>query len=87
MKDDHQPLSFSHRKGIYERYFKRPMDILGAITALVFLSPLFVVIAVMVRLRLGSPVIFTQRRPGIHGTVFSLYKFRTMTDDRDEKFV
>ena len=85
MKDDHQPLSFSHRKGIYERYFKRPMDILGAITALVFLSPLFVVIAVMVRLCLGSPVIFTQRRPGIHGTVFSLYKFRTMTDDRDEK--
>ncbi len=75
----------NHEKGFYEAYIKRPQDLLCASAALVVLSPVMVVTALLVRKNLGSPVIFTQERPGLHGKVFKLYKFRTMTDERDEQ--
>ena len=64
-----------HNKSFYECYIKRPQD---------FLSPIMLITAVLVHFKLGSPVIFTQERPGLHGEVFKLYKFRSMTDKRDE---
>ena len=74
----------SHKQGIYERYIKRPQDFLCALAATVGLSPVMLVTAVLVRKNLGSPVLFGQDRPGKDGKVFKLYKFRTMTDERDE---
>lgn len=64
---------------------KRLFDILITIPLLFFVSPILVAIVIMVRLSLGSPVLFTQVRPGLHGRPFTMYKFRTMTDDRDEQ--
>lgn len=63
---------------------KRAVDVLGSLSALVLLSPLLCVLCVLVRTKLGTPVIFMQERPGKNGKVFTLYKFRTMTDERDE---
>ncbi len=74
----------SHNKGFYEKYIKRPQDFLCASLALIILSPVMGVTALLVKRRLGSPVFFTQDRPGLYGETFKLYKFRTMTDDRDE---
>ena len=74
----------NHKKGIYERFIKRPQDFLCATLALIVLSPLLAVIAVLVRIKLGKPVLFTQDRPGLNNQVFKLYKFRTMTDERDD---
>lgn len=65
------------------RVLKRCFDILVAGAAAVALLPLFLVLSVMVRTYLGSPVLFTQRRPGRGGRIFTIYKFRTMTDERD----
>ncbi len=63
---------------------KRLFDILASASALVLLSPVFLVVVLLVRRKLGSPVFFTQIRPGIHGKPFKMFKFRTMTDERDE---
>lgn len=73
-----------HKQGIYEKYVKRPQDFCCVLLAAIVLSPIMIIIAVLVRFKLGTPVIFKQERPGMHGKVFTLYKFRTMTDDRDE---
>lgn len=73
-----------HKKGFYEKYIKRPQDFLCASLALVVLSPVMGVTALIVKKKLGSPVLFTQDRPGLDGKIFKLYKFRTMTDDKDE---
>ena len=73
------------RKGFYERYIKRPQDFLCALAAMIVLSPVMLITALLVRIKLGSPVLFAQERPGKDGKVFKLYKFRTMTDARDEK--
>ena len=73
------------RKGFYERYIKRPQDFLCALAAVIVLSPVMLITALLVRIKLGSPVLFAQERPGKDGKVFKLYKFRTMTDARDEK--
>lgn len=73
-----------HYKGFYEKYVKRPMDFFLASGAFVALSPILVGTAAAVRTKLGSPVLFTQNRPGKDEKVFKLYKFRTMTDERDE---
>lgn len=73
------------KAGIYERYIKRPMDIILSLIAIVGLAPVLLLVAVLVRKKLGKPVIFTQERPGLHEKIFKLYKFRTMTDERDEK--
>ncbi len=70
--------------GPYERFIKRPLDAFLATGALIVLSPVLLVTAVLVRVKLGSPVLFTQDRPGRDGKVFKLYKFRSMTDARDE---
>ena len=71
------------KHGFYEKYIKRPQDFLCALLAIVVLSPVMLVTAVLVRIKLGSPVLFTQERPGLHGKCFKLFKFRTMTDKRD----
>lgn len=75
----------SHKPyGPYERYIKRPQDFLCALVALIVLSPVFFVTAILVRIKLGSPIIFKQKRPGKDGVVFNLYKFRSMTNARKE---
>ena len=73
-----------HRKGFYEKFIKRPQDFLLALIATVILSPVLLVTAVLVRTKLGSPVLFRQERPGRNAKVFRLYKFRTMTDAKDK---
>ncbi len=73
-----------HKPGFYEKVIKRAFDIIIAFIALAVLSPVLLVTAVLVRTKLGSPVIFCQERPGKNEKVFKLYKFRTMTDERDE---
>ena len=73
----------SHKKGIYEKYIKRPQDFILSLIALIVLFPLLLVTAFLVRIKLGSPVIFKQPRPGLDGKIFNMYKFRTMTDERD----
>ena len=77
------------KRGIYEKYIKRALDVICATGAIVVFSPVYLGVAVLVKLKLGSPVLFTQDRPGLIGkdgreTVFKMYKFRTMTDERDE---
>lgn len=69
--------------GPYEKYIKRPQDFICALLATVVLSPVLLVTAILVRINLGSPVLFTQERPGKDGKVFKLYKFRTMLPPQD----
>lgn len=71
--------------GFYEKYVKRPQDFCCALAALIVLSPVLAVTAYLVKKKLGSPVIFRQRRPGLNGQIFEMWKFRTMTDARDEE--
>ena len=81
-----QKRSNSHKPyGPYERFIKRPLDAFLATGALIVLSPVLLVTAILVHVKLGYPVLFTQDRPGRDGKIFKLYKFRTMTDARDEK--
>lgn len=68
------------KKGIYELYFKRLQDILLSLIILVVLSPLLILVALLVRIEMGSPVLFIQKRPGRNSVIFKLYKFRTMTN-------
>ena len=70
--------------GFYERWVKRPQDFICALLAIVVFSPVMVITALLVRIKLGSPVLFTQERPGKDERIFRLYKFRTMTDEKDE---
>ncbi len=70
---------------MYRKFFKRILDIIISFSAIVILSPVLLVLAILVRVKLGSPVIFRQQRPGLNGKIFGLMKFRTMTDERDEK--
>lgn len=72
------------KPGVYARYIKRILDVLLSGCALVALSPVLLIVAVLVRTRLGSPVIFCQPRPGKDEKIFKMYKFRSMTDARDE---
>ena len=72
------------KKSLYERFFKRLLDIIIALTVLIVFFWLYIIIAVMVRVKMGSPVLFAQDRPGKDEKVFKLYKFRTMTDERDQ---
>lgn len=69
---------------MYRKYIKRLLDIVISLTALIVLSPVLLIVAVLVRCKLGSPVIFHQERPGYNEMIFRLCKFRTMTDERDE---
>lgn len=72
------------RYGLYEKFFKRFLDLIFGILLLTFFSWLYLIIAILVRVKLGSPILFTQERPGKNEKIFKLYKFRTMTDKRDE---
>lgn len=74
----------THRQGMYRRYFKRPMDIVLSGMALIVFWPIMLVVAILVKTKLGSPVIFKQKRPGLNEKIFTMYKFRTMTDERDD---
>ena len=69
---------------MYRKYIKRLLDIVISLTALVVLSPVLLIVAILVRCKLGSPIIFHQQRPGYNEEIFKLCKFRTMTDERDE---
>lgn len=69
---------------MYKNYLKRVMDFVLSLLAIIVLSPVLLVVAVLVRTKLGSPVLFTQERPGKDEKIFKLYKFRTMTDEKDE---
>jgi undecaprenyl phosphate N,N'-diacetylbacillosamine 1-phosphate transferase len=74
----------SSKDGIYNRFIKRPMDFLLSLIAILALSPVLLLVAILVRTKLGSPILFKQKRPGLTGKIFMMYKFRTMTDERDE---
>lgn len=78
MENKHKPY------GPYEKYLKRPIDILCALAAFIVFWWLYIIIAILVRIKLGSPVLFTQERPGKDEKIFKLYKFRTMTDARNK---
>lgn len=78
MKIKHEPY------GPYEKYFKRPIDFLCGLVAIIMFCWLYAIIAILVRIKLGSPVLFIQDRPGKDEKIFKLYKFRTMVDERDE---
>ena len=69
--------------GLYEAYIKRIQDFICAFIAIILLSPILLVVAIMVRIKLGSPIFFVQERPGLNGRVFRLYKFRTMLPPKD----
>ena len=71
-------------KGPYEAFFKRFIDIVVSVLVIVFFSWLYLILAIIVRIKLGSPVLFTQERPGKNGKIFKMYKFRSMSDKRDE---
>ena len=64
-----------HKKSIYEKYIKRILDFTLSLIALICLSPILLIVAILVRIKLGSPVIFKQKRPGKNEKIFTLYKF------------
>lgn len=72
-------------KGPYERFIKRPLDFVCALLAIIVFGWLYIIVAILVRVKLGSPILFKQERPGKNEKIFKLYKFRTMTDARDEE--
>lgn len=80
----HREEKLHHYRGIYEKYVKRPLDAMLSFLGLVVLSPVLVVTAVLVKVKLGAPVLFTQERPGRNEKIFKLYKFRTMRDAKDK---
>ena len=77
-KSEHKPY------GPYERFIKRPLDAFLATGALIVFSPILLITAILVRIQLGTPVLFTQERPGRDENIFKIYKFRSMTDEKDE---
>lgn len=74
---------FKGKNGLYNRFFKRAIDIICALLAITVFCWLYLIVAILVRVKLGSPIIFKQARPGKDGKIFNLYKFRSMTDERD----
>lgn len=69
---------------MYRRFIKRPMDLVLSLITIIVLIPVFLIVALLVSTKLGSPVIFKQKRPGLNEKIFTLYKFRTMTDEIDK---
>lgn len=70
---------------MYGKFIKRLLDILISLTGIIVLSPVLLIVSILVRTKLGSPVLFSQKRPGKDEKIFKLYKFRSMTDERDEE--
>ena len=69
---------------MYQKYIKRALDFVFALLACIILSPIMLIVAILVRVKLGSPILFKQQRPGKNEKIFNMYKFRTMTDERDD---
>ena len=76
-------VSAKRKIGFYEKYIKRLFDIVCSLLAIIVFGWLYAIIAVLVKMKLGSPVLFTQPRPGKDEKIFKMYKFRSMTDERD----
>jgi undecaprenyl phosphate N,N'-diacetylbacillosamine 1-phosphate transferase len=76
-------LALGRKKGFYEKFIKRPQDFMFSLIALIVLSPALLIVAILVRLKLGNPIFFQQNRPGLNEKNFKMYKFRTMTDEKD----
>jgi len=76
---------FLRESELYKRYIKRLLDFTLSLIALIVLLPILILVAILIRIRLGSPVLFTQQRPGKDEKIFRIYKYRTMTDERDEQ--
>ena len=72
------------KKGLYEKFFKRLLDIILSFLAIILLSPIILMVSILVYFKLDSPVFFTQERPGKNEKIFKMYKFRTMSDEKDE---
>ena len=68
---------------MYKKYIKRFLDILLSLSVLILFSPLLLLTAILVRIKLGAPVLFSQERPGYRGKIFRIYKFRSMSDKRN----
>lgn len=68
---------------IYKQFIKRPLDIIGALVLMILTFPLFVLVWILIKIFMGSPVIISQKRAGLHGKIFTLYKFRTMSFEKD----
>lgn len=85
-----ESIRITRKRGFYEKYIKRILDIICALSAITLLGIIYIIVAILVRIKLGSPVIFKQPRPGMidpktgKERIFDMYKFRTMTDERDE---
>jgi len=73
--------------GFYKKYVKRLMDFILSLIAIIVLSPILLIVAILVRVKLGGPVLFKQERPGFNEEIFTMYKFRSMTDEKDENGV
>lgn len=73
------------KNGIYERMIKRKLDFLLSLMALIFLSPVLLGVAILVKIKIGSPILFSQSRPGLNENIFNMYKFRTMTNEKDKE--
>ena len=73
--------------GVYSKFIKRPMDLVLSLIAIILFSPLLLIVALLVKAKLGGPVLFKQKRPGLNERIFNMYKFRTMTDERDQNGV
>lgn len=76
-------MTVKHKRGFYEKYIKVPQDVIISAVALVVLSPILLAVAILVRTKLGTPVIFKQERAGKDGKPFYMYKFRTMSEERN----
>ena len=74
-----------YKRSFYDKYIKRSIDFILSLVAIIILSPVLAIVALLVRIKLGGPVIFKQQRPGLNEKIFTMYKFRTMTDERDEE--
>lgn len=74
----------NNSKGVYRKFVKRPMDFILSLMAIIFFSSVIITVAILVKVKLGSPVLFKQKRPGLNGKIFTMYKFRTMTNEKDE---
>ncbi|MEI5907388.1 sugar transferase [Bacillus spongiae] len=77
-------VGIQHRS-IYRTFVKRKIDVLLALISIIILSPVFIIVALLVKVKLGSPILFKQKRPGLDEKIFTMYKFRTMTDKRDDE--
>jgi len=75
---------YQNKSSIYKKFIKRLMDFILAFMAIIFFSPVLLIVGLLVKINLGNPIIFKQKRPGLDEKLFTIYKFRTMTDERNK---